>query len=263
MPTPTPPADDRRALLYRRIADDLHARIRAGEFGDGRLLPTEHRLCDQYGVSRITVRKALDLLVQAQLVLRRRGLGTIVRPTDPDRWTVSLSARLDEMVPPHRFVLVRQDSALPPADVATLAGWSVDERLRVYDATNHVASGEPLAHVRFYLPPSLAARITGAMIAGTLPLARQIERVARVRIDHAVQFVEPVLATGMAARQLRVAHGTALMRAVRVYRDAGRATVYAVDSAYHPHRYRMTARLDARPAHAGRGAPPGGAMQLS
>ena len=65
--------------VYRKIADDLRARIRAGEFAPGDALPTQHELEDRYGVARMTVRKALDELINEGLVTSQQGKGSIVR----------------------------------------------------------------------------------------------------------------------------------------------------------------------------------------
>jgi len=64
--------------LYYQLEQDLRARIRANEFSDGAPIPTEQRLCESYGVSRITVRRALDALMAGGLIARRQGVGTFV-----------------------------------------------------------------------------------------------------------------------------------------------------------------------------------------
>lgn len=66
--------------LYRWVADDLRARIRAGEFPLGHPLPTEAELSVRYRASRITVRHALALLDQEGLIHREQGRGSFVRP---------------------------------------------------------------------------------------------------------------------------------------------------------------------------------------
>jgi len=64
--------------LYQALADSLRDGITSGEFADMRL-PTESELCKSNGVSRITVRKALDLLSAEQLISREPGRGTFVK----------------------------------------------------------------------------------------------------------------------------------------------------------------------------------------
>jgi GntR family transcriptional regulator len=77
---------DRTALrrngqpLYRQLAEDLRARILAGEFAVSEPMPTEAQLSARYRASRITVRHALALLDQEGLVHREQGRGSFVRP---------------------------------------------------------------------------------------------------------------------------------------------------------------------------------------
>ena len=63
------------APRYMALAEALRARIAGGDPAIGELLPTEHALCETYGVSRHTVREALRLLAESGLIARRRGGG--------------------------------------------------------------------------------------------------------------------------------------------------------------------------------------------
>lgn len=65
---------------YQRIADHLQARIETGEIEAGSMLPSERALCQEYAVSRMTLRQACGLLAQEGLIERRRGSGTFVSP---------------------------------------------------------------------------------------------------------------------------------------------------------------------------------------
>jgi GntR family transcriptional regulator len=72
--------------LYRRISDELKARIEAGEYQPGDRLPSELELARAYSVSRITSRQALELLGSEGLLVRRQGMGSFVaarRVTQP------------------------------------------------------------------------------------------------------------------------------------------------------------------------------------
>ena len=64
--------------LYSAIVDDLQKRIAEGEYQPGENLPTESELCEQYNVSRITVRKALQILSEAGVIETRKGKGSFV-----------------------------------------------------------------------------------------------------------------------------------------------------------------------------------------
>lgn len=64
---------------YIQIADTLMEQINTGVYKPGDKLPSEKALCNEYGVSRITVRQALNMLIQKNLVCSVFGKGTFVK----------------------------------------------------------------------------------------------------------------------------------------------------------------------------------------
>jgi GntR family transcriptional regulator len=69
--------------LYQRIADDLREQMRRGELAPGGQIPTEAEMMEHYGVSRNTVRKAVDILTSAGLLETASTRGTFVRERHP------------------------------------------------------------------------------------------------------------------------------------------------------------------------------------
>jgi len=65
--------------LYEQIYSDLYNKIATKEWTPGQRIPSEMQLCKQYGVSRITVRKAIDDMVHSGYLDRQRGKGTFVQ----------------------------------------------------------------------------------------------------------------------------------------------------------------------------------------
>ena len=67
---------------YRRIAEDIRARIASGDLPPGALLPTQQELQEQYGVARMTARQAVAELINEGLVASQQGKGVTVRSQD-------------------------------------------------------------------------------------------------------------------------------------------------------------------------------------
>ncbi len=67
---------------YRMVALDLAQKIESGHYPRGIQLPLETELCAMYQVSRITIKKATDLLVQLGIITKRRGAGSFVQNTE-------------------------------------------------------------------------------------------------------------------------------------------------------------------------------------
>ncbi|MBE6173679.1 MAG: GntR family transcriptional regulator, partial [Enterococcus faecium] len=64
---------------YIEIAHSLKNKIIEGEFKEGELLPNQETLAKTYNTSRVTIRKAIQLLIDESLLYTRRGSGTYVR----------------------------------------------------------------------------------------------------------------------------------------------------------------------------------------
>ena len=67
--------------LFEKVAAHLMEQIKTGRYGVGAELPPEVQLQKDYDVSRTTIRKAIDLLVEQNLVVRKKGVGLFVAPT--------------------------------------------------------------------------------------------------------------------------------------------------------------------------------------
>lgn len=65
--------------LYQQLADSLRDKIYEGKYAFGDKLPSERSLAEKFGISHLTVRKALAILEEEGLVLRAQGKGTFVR----------------------------------------------------------------------------------------------------------------------------------------------------------------------------------------
>ncbi len=65
--------------IYQQLSDHIREKIERGEFRFGAAIPSERELSEQFSVSRLTVRKALELLVRDDLLVRSPGKGTFVK----------------------------------------------------------------------------------------------------------------------------------------------------------------------------------------
>ncbi len=154
-----------REPLYRQLADDLRARILAGEFAVSEPMPTEAQLSARYRASRITVRHALALLDQEGLVHREQGRGSFVRPraiTVGPRRLTSFSQELRERGSRQGSDVIAIDRMPLPDDAPVDPGPSGDcvriERVRRAD-------GRPIALMVTLLPAELGDGIEEALAA--------------------------------------------------------------------------------------------------
>ncbi len=67
--------------MYHQLAEILENQISSGTLHKGEQIPTETQLCAAYGVSRITVRKGIETLVEKEILVKKPGIGTFVAET--------------------------------------------------------------------------------------------------------------------------------------------------------------------------------------
>lgn len=106
--------------LFAQVAQSLSAAIASGDFRPGQQIPTEPEPATTYGVSRITIRRAIEELCQHGLLIKRQGKGTFVRESKTARKIAHISSfsescRASSMVPSAE-VLRRELLDSPPPD---------------------------------------------------------------------------------------------------------------------------------------------------
>lgn len=152
-----------RTIRYRDIAADLERRVEAGEFGTGRLLPSEAELSAAYNVSRVTVRKALEVVRAVGLIDARQGFGWFVA-ADTVRQPLGRLGTIEDQLEgsgrrSERRILEFGFVAAPSAVRAVLG---VDEVLQVRRV--NLADGEPFARVTVWCPAELGAELSRAQV---------------------------------------------------------------------------------------------------
>jgi GntR family transcriptional regulator len=150
-----------REVRYRAIADELRRRVEAGEFAAGRLLPSESELSGAYDASRVTVRKALELLRSEGLIDARQGFGWFVS-VDPVRQALgrlgTIEQQLAELGMRSERRILDFGFVTAPARVRQVLGArKVLEVRRI-----NLADGAPFARVTVWCPEELGASLSRA-----------------------------------------------------------------------------------------------------
>ncbi|GAB3478708.1 GntR family transcriptional regulator [Amycolatopsis cihanbeyliensis] len=79
---------------FRQVAADLRERIAAGQYTPGSRLPSERELVDTYGVSRPTIRDAVNMLRAEGIVTAEHGRGAFMADAAARGWTPSSSVKI-------------------------------------------------------------------------------------------------------------------------------------------------------------------------
>ena len=228
----------RRVLLGR-----IEQSMRPGD-----QLPTEHALCEEFGVSRETVRAALGTLEQDGIIRRTPGRGTFVDrmpPPRPERRLTGLTEDYSALNLDTEARVLETGPARMPAALCDLLGLDPEtpgfriSRLRLFER-------RPLAWHESWMTPEIGARTAALDLRRTSIRREMLETLGLAMVeDH--QGIEAVAADPGAAPLLDVPVGAPLLCMTRLFvmEDGGLAVYFR--SLYRADRYYYTVKL-AQPA---------------
>ncbi len=234
-----PTSDHGNSPIYMQLAHRLRRQIVEGEIGAGEALPSERDLCDIMGASRVTVRKAIELLIEEGLLSRRQGSGTYVTPRiqAPGSYLSSFSEDAEARGEVTDTIWMMKVVAVASEEEAKLleltAGSKVARLSRV-----RMAGGEPLAIENAVVPADMLPDIgkLGNSLyqalneCGNRPVTGQ-------------QKVRAALAGPAEASLLSIPEKTEILRIERLTRRADGRPVELTRSAYRGERYEFVSEL--------------------
>ena len=212
--------------LYYQLSQQLEQAIASGALQPGDRIDTEVELSRRYGLSRPTVRQAIQELVSKGLLVRRRGVGTQVVHSQVRR-QVQLTSLYDDLASSnHRPRTKVLHLGHVPADAAVAAALNVEAGSSVLALERLRLDGDqPLAIMRNWLPDGLIGP-TDADLEGTG--LYELLRRSGVHLRVADQRIGAAAATSAQARLLGLTSGAPLLTMQRTAFDvSGRAVEYA------------------------------------
>jgi GntR family transcriptional regulator len=228
--------------LYIQIAEGLINQIESGEITVGERLPPERELSEKLGVNRMTLRRALQVLKMHGLVNCKHGVGTFVADAKIDR----------QMNTVFRFTLGMQNRGfIPGAKVITFeqraidAASSRDLDVPMASPAYHIIrlrtiNQEPVLIESYTIPKQLFPALDQFDLENR-SLYEVMESEYGIRILHARQIFEPVLATKFDAKLLQVKIGAPLMMEKRISFDQNNRPVELGKDRYRGDRFRFVA----------------------
>lgn len=222
---------------YAELASMLVKDIVEGRRVVGSLLPTEHELAEQHGVSRHTVRASLRMLQDLGYISRKKAVGTIVENANPNAaYTQSFGTAEDLVrvaatevraiddvhdVTLDRALARRLEAPMGSAWVL-LSGTRVDAR----------KGSTPVARADIYIDASLAGLVDTIRNHPQTLVSALIERERATAIAEIRQVVTATLIEEPLATQLGVPSGSAGLRLIRHYKESSGKILEITDTVY-------------------------------
>jgi DNA-binding GntR family transcriptional regulator len=215
--------------LYYQLAQQLELAITNGDLKPGDRIEPEVDIAERTGLSRPTVRQAIQELVKKGLLVRRRGVGTQVVQSHMRR-PVELSSLYDDLTranhkPTTKVLVLRTEGAAE--DIAATLGIGAGTEVYVIERLRSDGD-QPLAYMRNWIPADLVdLDETNLEAHGLYELLRR----AGVQMHIANQRIGAKVASSVEAKLLDTRTGAALLTMQRTtFDDAGRAIEWASSS---------------------------------
>lgn len=233
---PSVPADE-PLPLYHRIYLLLRQVVTESAWPADQALPGEHDLASRYGVSRITIRRAMQQLESERLVERRRGSGTFVQRPRGGKRREQLRNLIENLLEMGEQTDVRLlEFAYLPASPQVAASLEVRPGTVVQKSVRvRSAAGVPFSHLVCWVPDDIGRRYGPDALAAR-PLLRLLEEAGSPPAA-ASQVISAQLADSLVAPLLGVQPGSALIRVTRQVRDAAGRVIEVVEALYRPDMY--------------------------
>ena len=245
----TEDAQETSAPRYKAIYAALMQQIRDGAYPVGSLLPPEVELCQQFDVSRHTIREAIRMLNEGGIVSRRAGVGTRVETTKATtRYTQQISQLSDLFQYIKHAILQVKMVKMQKVGVrnAEMLGCKAsDEWLRIIAVKLLEGENAPVAYSDVFVHPDYSA--VGSDVGKIkLPLSLLIEQKFSRRIIEVKQEFSATPITGDTARALKLKAGSPGLVITRKYYGE-KETLMLVTITTFPYKkmkYSMSLRFD-------------------
>ena len=217
-----------RSIRYQEIADELRRRARAA--APGSLLPSESELSNEFHASRVTVRRALELVRDDGLVSARQGFGWFVS-TEPVRQSLerlgTIESQLETSGRDASRRVVKFSFEAPPPHVRRLLGSNRVLRVKRIN----LADGEPFAVVTVWCPASIGQKLSMEDVE-----QRPFYELLDIELRGATQTIGADSAEPELAELLAVPVGAPLLRCQRVTTDVAGKPVLVSEHHFPAHR---------------------------
>ena len=198
--------------LYLQVIDRLKTDIDTGVFKENEKLPSEFELSKSLGVSRATLREALRLLEEDNVIVRRHGVGTFVNPkplfTSGIEQLSSISSMIEAVNMSPGTLLLRADKSTPSEKEIESFGCTEETKMLTLERVR-TADGNPVVYCIDKLPAHYVPK--DFVENKETSLFSALEQSGAIRVAYAVTYIDPVGYHEEASPILRCGPETALL----------------------------------------------------
>lgn len=191
--TPTKAAASNSVALFQQVKDHIARKIQAGTLRAGDRLPSEHELVAQFGISRMTVNRALRELVEQGRIVRMAGVGSFVAEPKPQSTLlhiVNLASEIRARGHDYRCEMLMLERVAATLEVASALEVRTGESV-YHSVCVHLENGVPIQLEDRYVNPHIAPDFIRQDFTYQQPSEFLVRTVPFDEIEHVVDAVLP------------------------------------------------------------------------
>ena len=202
--------------LYYQLKEELRRKILSNEWEEGSKLPSEKEICEIFGVSRITVRKAIDELQDENYIVKKQGRGTFIQSRTIGQKLhkfYSFSEELSKLGIKETTKVVTFKTILPGSTIRDALKLELEEkvfwikRIRFMDSKAYTIENS-------YIPIKMAPDLTGDLIQNN-GLYKSLN-IFNIFLDHAIETFSAINISKEEARDMNLQNNDAAINLTRV-----------------------------------------------
>jgi len=229
--------------LHLQVREIIRQEVLEGSLVDENgKMPTEAELVERFGVSRVTIRNALQPLVEEGMFVRERGRGTFLKTNQPENWVGRLMGFTETIreagFEPGAEILKKGMTNKQPDEVTQhlklRAVWEL-KRIRLADNI-------PIAIEHAYLPPEIGLELENQDLI-SIAMYRFFEEELSIYLKEADQRITAVKAGEFEAKVLGIEVGDPLLKITRISYSHDNEPVEYLDAVYRPDYFQYIVKL--------------------
>ncbi|MBM7539903.1 GntR family transcriptional regulator [Amphibacillus cookii] len=231
--------------IYYQLEEIIKQKMQSEELQPGDLLPSEREYAEAYHISRMTVRQAINNMVNAGLLYRQKGRGTFVAEQKFEQDLSGLTSFSEDMKkrnlnPSNQLISIQLINNIP----------LINDRLNlntddfIYEIKRlRLANEEPIALETIYTPEKIVGEIDQAHV--TKSFYDYIENQLNLKIKHGIQTIEAALANKDEIKYLNIKKGDPILLMQRTSFLIGQegTPIEYVKSAYRADKYKFNMQM--------------------
>ncbi len=232
--------------IYYQLKEIIKSKIQEGEYSEGEMIPSERELCNQYDISRMTVRQAINELQTEGYLYKVHGKGSFVRSNKIEQNLASLTSFSEDMLRMGRkpsSKILSAEKMKANAETAQKLGLHIGDSVLLLSRLRF-ADQQPICIEKTYLNADLL-KYSNAFQVPDFSLYEYLRKTLHIKLTHAHQTIETILLSGEDANLLAVMDNSLGLLMSRITYNEKNEVIEYVRSIYRGDTYKFIIELKA------------------